>query len=155
MFVKKWNLKRKNESLIKRDSFFLLRFHFLAISTPACRLKYPRSCFSSHFCFLVFVVLVILMWPLLLLVVVIILYLLFLMYSSSTCIDAPSQFSILAGPLPPSFLDAYNLSLSSLGNKALCIDFLVLWFIVWVPFLLEWSRVSYMEEWSRVSYMEE
>ena len=38
---------------------------------------------------------------------------------------------MLASPLPPSFLDTYNLSTSSLGCNALCmvISFLVLWSI--------------------------
>ena len=38
---------------------------------------------------------------------------------------------MLASPLPPSFLDSYSLSMSSLGCNALCmvISFLVLWSI--------------------------
>ena len=44
------------------------------------------------------------------------------------CVDASS---ILASPLPPSFLGTYSLSTSSLGCNALCIviSFLVLWSI--------------------------
>ena len=39
---------------------------------------------------------------------------------------------MLASPLPPTFLETYNLSTSSLGYKDLCIviSFLVLWFIM-------------------------
>ena len=46
----------------RRDSVFFLRFFFLSQSeiSPDCRLKYPYSCFSSHFCFLVIVFLLIL-----------------------------------------------------------------------------------------------
>ena len=33
----------------------------------------------------------------------------FLMYSSSRCIDASTVSSMLASPLPPSFLDTYSL----------------------------------------------
>ena len=53
--------------------------------------------------------------------------------------------SMLVCPLPP-FLDSYNLFMSSLGCKALCIviSFLVLWFICLFcrPFL-EFSLISY------------
>ena len=35
--------------------------------------------------------------------------LLFFMYSSNICIDASTLSSILANPLPPSFLDTYSL----------------------------------------------
>ena len=47
--------------VIKRDSVSLVRFPFLNHVyvclweiPPVCCLKYPYSCFSSHFCFLVF-----------------------------------------------------------------------------------------------------
>ena len=45
--------------------------------------------------------------------------------------DASTVSSMLASPLPPSFLDTYNLSTSYLGCNALCmvISFLVLWSI--------------------------
>ena len=48
--------------------------------------------------------------------------------SSSRYIDASTLSSVLANALPPSFLDTYSLSTSSLGCKALCmvISFLVL-----------------------------
>ena len=55
----------------------------------------------------------------------------FSMESSSRCIDVTTLSSMLASPLPPSFLGTYYLSTSSLGCNALCmvISFLVLWFI--------------------------
>ena len=45
--------------------------------------------------------------------------------------DASTMSSMLASPLPPSFLDTYSLSTSSLGCNDLCIviSFLVLWSI--------------------------
>ena len=50
----------------------------------------------------------------------------------SRCIDLPTLSSLQACPLPPSFLDTYNLSMSSVGCKALCtvISFLVFRFII-------------------------
>ena len=55
----------------------------------------------------------------------------FSMKSSSHCSDVSTLSSMLASPLPPSFLGTYSLSTSSLGCNALCmvISFLVLWFI--------------------------
>ena len=110
-----------------------------------CRLKCPYSCFSSHFCFLlIFVLLMHLLFVLILmaviglplcflcsLLVVVLLSVLFLVavislppgysiYSSSFCIDASTLSSMMARPLPPSFIDTYCLSTSSLGCKALC-----------------------------------
>ena len=45
---------------------------------------------------------------------------------------------MLASPLPPSFLDSYNLSITSFGCKALCIfiRFLVLCYIWWSSSLI-------------------
>ena len=53
------------------------------------------------------------------------------MLPSSRCNDASTLSSIQASPQPPSFLDTYNLSTSSLGCNALCmvISFLVRWSI--------------------------
>ena len=50
---------------------------------------------------------------------------------SSRCMDVSTLSSMLASPLPPSFLGTYSLSTSSLGCNALCmvISFLVLWSI--------------------------
>ena len=63
---------------MKRDSVCLLRFPFLSyIHVFSCemslviRLNSPSSCFSSHFCFLVIVVLLVLMLSVLFLVAVI------------------------------------------------------------------------------------
>ena len=77
---------------VTRDSISLLKSPFccnilsFAIS-QACRLKYPYSCFSSHFCLLVFIFCFVLMLPLLPLAAVISLFLLFLMYFSGLYID--------------------------------------------------------------------
>ena len=120
---------------IRRDSVFLLRFpfrrHIEVFSCdiwPVCHLKYPYSYFSSHFYFLVIVVLFVPILSLLLLAAVICLSLPFLMLSSSTRIDAFTLSLMLASLLPPSFFDIYSLSMSSLGCKVLCIiNFLILW----------------------------
>ena len=55
----------------------------------------------------------------------------FCILSSSRCIDESTLSSMLVSPLPPSFLDTYSLSTSSLECYALCmiISFLVLWSI--------------------------
>ena len=70
---------------IRRDSISFLKFLFLShvlvflcLISLVCRLKYPYSCFSSHFCFLIIVVLLILMLSVVFLVGVICLSLLFL-----------------------------------------------------------------------------
>ena len=44
----------------------------------------------------------------------------FYMWSSSCCIDASTLSSMQENPLPPTFLDTYSLSRSSLECKALC-----------------------------------
>ena len=53
------------------------------------------------------------------------------MWSLSRWIDASTLSSVVSSPLPPSLLDTYNLSMSSLGCNALCmvISILVLWSI--------------------------
>ena len=63
---------------IWKDSVSLINFPFCSHAqvfqsdiSSVCRLKYPYSCFSSHFCFLVIVILLIFMLPLLFLVTVI------------------------------------------------------------------------------------
>ena len=55
----------------------------------------------------------------------------FSMLSSCRCVDASTLSSMLANPLPRSFLNSYSLSTSSLRCNALCmvISFLVLWSI--------------------------
>ena len=119
---------------IRKDSVSLLRFPFLShvhdfsgeMVLISC-LKRPLSCFSSHFCFLVIVILLVLVLSVLFLIDVISLSLYFSMYSSSHCIDASTLY----------FNAIYSLSTSSLGCSALCmfISFLVLWFICLGSFL--------------------
>ena len=61
--------------------FFSLIQVFSWVNSSVCRLKYPYSCFSSHFCFLVFVVfLFVLMLPMLLLIAVIGLFFFFFFF---------------------------------------------------------------------------
>ena len=122
---------------IRRDSVSLLRCPLRILDqvfsreiSSLCCLKYPYSCFSSHFFFPVIVQLI----PLLLVILlaaVISLSLLFSMQSSISRIDAFTQSLMLASPLPSSFLDIYNLSMLSLRCKDLCIflNFLILWYI--------------------------
>ena len=105
-----------------RDSISRLWFPFLShdkvfsddISLVCC-LKYPYNCFSSHFCFRVIVVLLILLLFVLFLFAVIGLFCFFLIKSSNRFIDIQILSSLLANPLPPSFLDANSLSMPSLG----------------------------------------
>ena len=125
---------------IRRDSLSLLRFSFLShIQIYSCevslvfRMKYPYSCFSSPFCFLVIAVLLILVLFVLFLVTVISLCSHFFMLSWSHRIEISTLPSMLLNSLPPSFLDTYILSVSSLKCKTLCIiiSFLVLCCICW------------------------
>ena len=108
---------------IRRDSASLTDFpsccHLQIFSyeiSSFCLLKYPYSCFSSHFCFLIVVLLIIMLCVLFLVAVDLLCSLLIL--SSSPCIDASVLFSMLASPLLPSFLDTYSLSTSSLWCQA-------------------------------------
>ena len=66
----------------------------------------------------------------------------FSMYTSNLRIDAPTLFSMLASPFPPSFLHTYSLSTSSLGCYTLCIviSFLVLWPICKSPSLVYFKK---------------
>ena len=77
------------------------------------RLERSESCFSSHFCFLVIIILLSIVLSVSFLMVVISPPSCFSMLSSSRCIDASILCSVLASPLPPSFLDTYSLSTSS------------------------------------------
>ena len=118
---------------IWRDSVlpFLRYVHvFSCEMSLVSRLKRPSSCFSSRFCFLAIFVLLIFMSSVLFLVAVIRIPLSFSVLSLSRCIDALT-FSMQVSPLPPSFLDTYSLSTSSVGCKTLflVINFLVLWSI--------------------------
>ena len=109
---------------VRRDSVSLLRFPFLSHiqvffyeMSLVYRSKYSYSFFSSHFCFLAIVVLLILVLFVLFLVAVISISLLFL----CSLIEVSTLSSMLADPLPPSFLEPYTLFISALGCKALCI----------------------------------
>ena len=81
------------------------------------------------------VVLLIFMLPMLFLVAVISFSFLFVMLSSSPRIATSNLSAILRDLL---FLDTYNLSISSLGCKVLCIliSFLIRWSIYWSSFLI-------------------
>ena len=123
---------------IRRNSVSLLHFHFLSHvhifpseMSFVSRLKCPWSCSSSYFGFLVFVVPLVFESLVLFLVTVISLSPRFCMLSSSRCIDVFTLSLMLVRPLPPSFLDTYNLSTLSLRCTVLCmvISFLVLWSI--------------------------
>ena len=65
------------------------------------------------------------------------------------CIDMSTLPSLLASPLPPSLLDTYSLSTSSLGRNALCIVFSFLFcffgvfFFVLCSFCLRSSLVHF------------
>ena len=115
---------------LKVSFFFVLprpRFLVLFIS----RLKRPKSGFSSHFSFLFIVILLAIVLSVSFLMAVISPSLCFSVLSLSRCIDASTLSSMLANPLPPSILDTYSLSTSSLWYNNLCmvISFLVLWSI--------------------------
>ena len=120
-----WSLWRCFVLLLGEIQFFSKGFPFLAMSRSFllrfcqfCRLKYPYS-FFPHFCFFVIIILLIFMLSMLFLVAVISLSLLFFMYPLSQSIDISTLSSVLVCPLPPSFLNTYNLSMSSLWCKAL------------------------------------
>ena len=129
---------------IRKDSISLLKISFLRhvqIFSSVCRLKYPYSCLSSDFCFLV-VVLSIFMLLVLFLVTVISLSWLIFMLSSSHRINALTLSSMQANPLPPSFLDTHSLSESSLGCKApfIVICFLIFWSICRSSYLIHFNN---------------
>ena len=123
---------------IRRDSVFLLKFSHVRFRLFA--LEY--SCFSSYFCFLAIFVPLILVFSVLFLVTVISLFPRFFRQSSCHCIDASTLFSMLVSPLPPSFLETYSLSTSSLVSKVLCIvmSCLDLWSICWSSFLVRFKN---------------
>ena len=123
---------------IGRDSVSRVKFSFLCqVQVFWCEmlfislLRRPLSCFSSHFCFLVIFLLLFIVLSVSFLMAVNSPPSCFPMLSSNHCIDASTLSSMLASSLPPSFLDTYILSTSSLGCCALrmVISFLVLWSI--------------------------
>ena len=118
---------------IRRDSASLLKFSFFSplhvLSREMLfisRLKRPRSCFSSHFCFLVIVILLSTVLSVLFLMAVINPPFCFSMLSSSRRIDVSTLSSMQASPLYPSFLDTYSHSTSSLWCNALSMVILLL-----------------------------
>ena len=131
-----------------RSLHFRSPFRVFSCRIPQiCPLKYPCSCFSSRFCFLDFVVFCFCFWFVYLFIYLFFFFfvlvvsrvtgrcysfsLLFVISSSNTQIDASTHSSLPASPLSLSFLDTYNLSISSLIYKAICIviNFLVPWTI--------------------------
>ena len=108
-------------------------------------MKSPYFCFSSNFCFLVFVVFVSgLIVPVLLLNLLISLPLLFMIESPSSprhCIDASSQPSMQAIPL--TLFLTYRPSMPSLVCKSFrqVISFLVLWYIYLSSFLVNLKNI--------------
>ena len=129
---------------IRRDSVSLSRFPFCShVSceiSPIHSLKYPYTCVTSHFCFLIFFVVLFIL--ILSVASVISLSLLFLMKSCRPHIDTSMLSLMLVRPLPPSFLDTHSLSISALGCKAWCIiiNFLVLWSICLSSSLLHFKN---------------
>ena len=135
---------------VRRDSVSPLRFPFFihvqvfsCEISLICHLKYSYNCFSTHFCFLV-ILLLIIVWFVSFLVVVISLSLLFfyvVFESSYRCIDAVFN----AGESSSIFFSWHILSLLSLVCKALSIviSFLVLWSICWSSFLLYFNYYYY------------
>ena len=87
------------------------------------------------------------MLPILLVAAVINLSLPFSVSFSIPCINVSAQSSMMSGPLTPSLLDTCNLSMLSLGCKALCsvINFLIICSIPLCLFL-KWFWVSYKED---------
>ena len=125
---------------IRRDSISLLRLPFLnQVHVFSCDMMFISClkrlwiCFPFHFCFLYIVILLSIVLSVSFLMAVISPHSSFSIKPSSRCIDASTLSSMLASPVPPSFLGTYNLSTSSLGCDALCmvISFLVLWSICW------------------------
>ena len=136
--VKKLVLMALFCAAVRKDSVFLLGFHFLSyvqvfsyVISFVCRLKYPYNCFSFHLYFLVIVILLML-----------VVFVLFLVAVSSLCSFLCSLRVVLSRyrrylpcwrVFPPVFLDTYSLSISSVGYNALRIvmGFLVLSSIRW------------------------
>ena len=120
----------------ERSSFSLKFLSFLAMSKSShvrfclIALEISIQLLFFQFFFLGIVVRFILVFFVLFVVVVSGLTLFFFMLSMRCHIDVSSM---LSGPLSPTFLDIYSLSMTSLGCKAYCIimNLLVLWSIFW------------------------
>ena len=111
-----------------------------------CRLKYPYSCFSSHFYFLVIVVQLIFVLFVLFLATVINLSLFFFILSSSHRMNVSTVFSMVAS-LPPIYFLTHIVCVCHLWNVR-HYEFSCSLVHFWKFFprsLLEWSRV-YNEE---------
>ena len=109
---------------IRRDSGFSLQVSLRHVPVLweillMFRLKDPYTCFSSHFCFLVTIVLLILLLFVLFLVALISSYFFVSMKSSSRLMDTSTLSKMPTGLLTYSFLNTYNLSVLSLGYKPL------------------------------------
>ena len=131
---------------IRRDSVSLLRFPFLShvqvlsYKMFISRLKRPCSCFPSHFCFLVLVILLSIVLSVLFLMAVISPRSCFL-WSLRVVVSMRERCLRCWQVLPPSFLDTYSLSMSSVWYNAL---FMVISFLVLCFIRLSWST------WERV-----
>ena len=96
LFVQGFSCKISHDCRLKCSHLFFLPFLFSGCFVDACLI-----CIVSHHCnksLSAFCMLFIL--------------------SSSSCIDVATLSWMLTSPLPPSFLDTYGLSTSSLGCKA-------------------------------------
>ena len=127
---------------IRKDSVSLLQFSFLSHAqvflceiSPVCRKKYPFSCFSPHFCFLVIVVQLVFMLSVLFLVTVISLPLFFL---SNSRVLSFSLSSTIACHLPP-FHDMYSLLMSSLAWMVPLLKFFLCLFQKWSQEYFKWD----------------
>ena len=112
------------------------------------RLKRPSCSLSSHFCFLVIVILLVLVLSVLFLLAEINFFPRFCMYSSSRRIVVSTLSSILVSPLPSYFLDTYKLSTSSLRSHVL---FMIISFFCSLLHLLKFFSGP-LQKWSRMFY---
>ena len=128
---------------IQRDSLSLLRFPFLLVS--CLLLEISLQLFFFPFLLPSIVVLLIFMLLELFLVAVINLSWFFFMLSLNHLITASMLSSMPVSFPPPPFLNKYNLSLSSLGCKALCIiiSFLVFWSICGSSYFIHFKNYYY------------
>ena len=155
-----WVLMALFCTAVRRDSVSLWKFPFLrhvqVLSWEMLfisRLKRPWSCFPSHFCFLVFVILLSIVLSVLFLMAVISPRSCFSMLSSSRCIDVSTLSSMLASPLPPSFL---NNPLVTVPKAPITISIIVtfifhsLFNVHVITFLVLWSICPLWSTWERV-----
>ena len=102
------------------------------------------SCFSSHFCIMVFLLFFLFVFSSLSLFLAVVnsLSLIFLVYSSNPSISVTRRSSMLTSSLHPTLLNSYRLPLSSLECKTLCIvfNFLVIWSIYQSSSFVHWVQ---------------